>query len=60
VPPRGPQLDAYAAIIATLKTLNDDEALLVQSGKPVGVMGTYGWAPRVLIANPNLVPRWAT
>jgi urocanate hydratase len=52
--------DAYAAIIATLQDLNDDETLLVQSGKPVGVMRTHEWAPRVLIANSNLVPQWAT
>jgi urocanate hydratase len=52
--------EAYAAIIATLKTLNDDETLLVQSGKPVGVLRTHEWAPRVLIANSNLVPQWAT
>jgi len=52
--------DAYAAIVATLKDLNDDETLLVQSGKPVGVLKTHEWAPRVLIANSNLVPQWAT
>jgi urocanate hydratase len=52
--------DAYAAIIATLKTLENDETLLVQSGKPVGVLRTHEWAPRVLIANSNLVPQWAT
>jgi urocanate hydratase len=52
--------DAYAAIIATLQDLNDDETLLVQSGKPVGVLTTHEWAPRVLIANSNLVPQWAT
>ena len=52
--------DAYAAIVATLKTLEDDETLLVQSGKPVGVLKTHEWAPRVLIANSNLVPQWAT
>jgi urocanate hydratase len=52
--------DAYAAIIRTLQDLNDDETLLVQSGKPVGVMRTHEWAPRVLIANSNLVPQWAT
>src|SRR5580693_6834208 len=52
--------EAYAAIIATLKELNDDETLLVQSGKPVGVLRTHEWAPRVLIANSNLVPQWAT
>src|SRR6204780_275998 len=52
--------EAYAAIIATLKDLNDDETLLVQSGKPVGVLRTHEWAPRGLIANSNLVPQWAT
>ncbi len=52
--------DAYAAIIATLQDLNDDETLLVQSGKPFGVLQTHEWAPRVLIANSNLVPQWAT
>jgi urocanate hydratase len=52
--------DAYAAIIATLQDLKDDETLLVQSGKPVGVLRTHEWAPRVLIANSNLVPQWAT
>jgi len=52
--------DAYAAIVATLRDLNDDETLLVQSGKPVGVLRTHEWAPRVLIANSNLVPQWAT
>jgi len=52
--------DAYAAIIATLRDLENDETLLVQSGKPVGVLRTHEWAPRVLIANSNLVPQWAT
>src|SRR5579862_5967365 len=52
--------EAYAAIIATLGDLEDDETLLVQSGKPVGVFRTHEWAPRVLIANSNLVPQWAT
>jgi urocanate hydratase len=52
--------EAYAAIVATLRDLNDDETLLVQSGKPVGVLRTHEWAPRVLIANSNLVPQWAT
>ena len=52
--------DAYAAIIATLQDLENDETLLVQSGKPVGVFRTHEWAPRVLIANSNLVPQWAT
>ncbi len=52
--------DAYAAIIKTLQGLENDETLLVQSGKPVGVLRTHEWAPRVLIANSNLVPQWAT
>jgi urocanate hydratase len=52
--------EAYAAIVATLRDLKDDETLLVQSGKPVGVLRTHEWAPRVLIANSNLVPQWAT
>jgi urocanate hydratase len=52
--------DAYAAIIRTLQGLENDETLLVQSGKPVGVVKTHEWAPRVLIANSNLVPQWAT
>jgi urocanate hydratase len=51
---------AYDAIIRTLQGLEGDETLLVQSGKPVGVMRTHEWAPRVLIANSNLVPDWAT
>jgi len=51
--------DCYHAIIATLKRLKDDETLLVQSGKPVGVIRTHDQAPRVLIANANLVGRWA-
>jgi urocanate hydratase len=50
--------EAYDAIIRSLKTLEDDETLLVQSGKPVGVMRTHEWAPRVLIANSNLVGDW--
>jgi len=52
--------DDFDKIVATLKTLNDDETLLVQSGKPVGVFRTHKDAPRVLIANSNLVPHWAT
>ncbi len=52
--------DCYDAIIESLKNLNDDETLLVQSGKPVGVFPTHVDAPRVLIANSNLVPHWAT
>lgn len=50
---------AYEAIVRTLTTLRDDETLLVQSGKPVGVMQTHEWAPRVLLANSNLVGDWA-
>jgi urocanate hydratase len=50
---------SYAAIVRTLRTLRDDETLLVQSGKPVGVLTTHEWAPRVLIANSNLVGDWA-
>jgi len=52
--------DSFEAILATLKRLNADESLLVQSGKPVGVFRTHPDAPRVLIANSNLVPKWAT
>ncbi|MGA7088538.1 MAG: urocanate hydratase [Candidatus Dormiibacterota bacterium] len=52
--------DAYDAIVRTLRGLEDDETLLVQSGKPVGVFRTHEWAPRVLIANALLVPQWAT
>jgi urocanate hydratase len=51
---------AYYAIIASLKKLAPDETLLVQSGKPVGIVRTHSDAPRVLIANSNLVPHWAT
>jgi urocanate hydratase len=50
----------YDAIVAALTALRDDETLLVQSGKPVGIFKTHGNAPRVLIANSNLVPKWAT
>jgi urocanate hydratase len=52
--------ECYDAIVAALTALNDDESLLIQSGKPVGVFRTHPDAPRVLIANSNLVPRWAT
>lgn len=52
--------ECYDKILDTLKTLDSDETLLVQSGKPVGVFKTHSDAPRVLIANSNLVPRWAT
>lgn len=51
--------EAFDAIVATLKTLKDDETMLVQSGKPVGVFRTNEWAPRVLLANSNLVGDWA-
>ncbi len=50
----------YHKIVETLKRLKNDETLLVQSGKPVGVFRTTEWSPRVLIANAHLVPRWAT
>jgi urocanate hydratase len=52
--------DAFDALVRTLRTLKGDETMLVQSGKPVGVLRTHEWAPRVLIANSNLVPEWAT
>jgi urocanate hydratase len=52
--------DAFDGIVRSLRDLADDETLLVQSGKPVGVFRTHEWAPRVLIANSNLVPQWAT
>ena len=52
--------EAYDALVRTLRDLEDDETMLVQSGKPVGVMRTHEWAPRVLIANSNLVGDWAT
>ncbi|MGI8646168.1 MAG: urocanate hydratase [Nocardioides sp.] len=51
--------ESYDALVRTLRTLKDDETMLVQSGKPVGVMRTHTWAPRVLIANSNLVGDWA-
>ena len=51
---------SFEAILETLRTLGDDETLLVQSGKPVGVFRTHADAPRVLLANSNLVPKWAT
>src|SRR5689334_11000525 len=51
---------SYHALIRTLTTLKPDETMLVQSGRPVGVFRTHEWAPRVLIANSNLVPDWAT
>src|SRR5260221_2967294 len=52
--------ECYDAIVATLRRLKNDETLLVQSGKPVGAFRTHEYAPRVLIANANLVPHWAT
>src|SRR3954469_17248833 len=52
--------ECYERIVATLRRLKNDETLLVQSGKPVGVFRTHEEAPRVLIANAHLVPRWAT
>ena len=52
--------DCFEQILASLRTLGDDETLLVQSGKPVGVFRTHADAPRVLLANSNLVPKWAT
>ncbi|HEX6514285.1 MAG TPA: urocanate hydratase [Nocardioidaceae bacterium] len=51
--------ESYDALVRTLTTLEDDETMLVQSGKPVGVIKTHEWAPRVLIANSNLVGDWA-
>ena len=51
---------SFDAMVRTLTTLKDDETMLVQSGRPVGVMRTHEWAPRVLIANSNLVGDWAT
>ena len=52
--------ESFDSIVETLRRLEDDQTLLVQSGKPVGVFRTHADAPRVLIANSNLVPRWAT
>ena len=52
--------NAFDAMVRTLTSLREDETMLVQSGKPVGVMRTHEWAPRVLIANSNLVGDWAT
>src|SRR4051812_29858402 len=51
---------AFDAMVQTLRTLAADETMLVQSGRPVGVMRTHEWAPRVILANSNLVPDWAT
>ncbi|MEO8030415.1 MAG: urocanate hydratase [Gemmatimonadota bacterium] len=52
--------ECYEKIVATLRRLENDETLLIQSGKPVGVFRTHDEAPRVLLANANIVPRWAT
>jgi urocanate hydratase len=52
--------DSYESILRTLKRMDHDETLLIQSGKPVGVAKTHTYSPRVLIANSNLVPEWAT
>src|SRR6476646_8392998 len=52
--------ECFDAILRSLRELNDDETLLIQSGKPVGVFPTHADAPRVLLANSNLVPHWAT
>ena len=52
--------DAYDAMLRTMRTMKPDETMLVQSGKPVGVFRTHEWAPRVLLANSNLVGDWAT
>ena len=52
--------ECFDAILQSLRTLGDDETLLIQSGKPVGVFPTHPDAPRVLLANSNLVPHWAT
>src|SRR5262249_57905778 len=52
--------DAYHSIVRALQTLENDETLLIQSGKPVGIFRTFPHSPRVLIANANLVPHWAT
>src|SRR6058998_3723890 len=50
---------SFDAMVRTLTDLREDETMLVQSGRPVGVLRTHEWAPRVLIANSNLVPDWA-
>jgi len=52
--------DAFHAILAALRGLENDETLLIQSGKPVGTFRTFAHSPRVLIANANVVPHWAT
>ena len=51
---------AFDAMLRTMQTMKPDETMLVQSGKPVGVFRTHEWAPRVLLANSNLVGEWAT
>ena len=51
--------ESFDSILETLKRLEPDETLLIQSGKPVGVARTHVYSPRVLIANSNLVPKWA-
>src|SRR5918992_309198 len=51
--------DAFDAIVRALRSLENDETLLVQSGKPVGVFRTHEYAPRVLISNSMIVPKWA-
>src|SRR5437868_763323 len=52
--------ECYEAIVRSLRSLEDDETLLIQSGKPVGILRTHADAPRVLLANSMLVPKWAT
>jgi urocanate hydratase len=52
--------ESFDAIVRTLTNLENDETMLVQSGKPVGVFQTHEWAPRVILANSNLVGDWAT
>ena len=52
--------DSYDRIVAGLRRLKPDETMLVQSGKAVGIFRTHAWAPRVMIANANLVPKWST
>ncbi|MCD6484342.1 MAG: urocanate hydratase [Candidatus Odinarchaeota archaeon] len=52
--------EAFDVIVETLKKMDEDETLLIQSGKPVAVFKTHKWAPRMLMANSNLVPKWAT
>src|SRR5437870_7103756 len=52
--------ECYDAVVETLRSLQNDETLLVASGKPVGVFQTHEWAPRVLIANANLVGHWSS